>query len=131
AAGGEGLEHAVDVAPRPGAALDGEAGRLVEDEERVVLVQDARAQPCRVRGVDALGCAALRSGPRLVRRQGRDADLLAGTEARARLDAPAIDPDLAGTQQPLQSAVADLREVTAEPAIEADLALVGTDRAGL
>ncbi len=86
------------MAARPGAALDSETGRLVEHEERVVLEQNARAQPFGIGGIHALGCALLRDGRRRRRRQRRDADALARMEARISLRAPAIHPDLPRAQ---------------------------------
>ena len=131
AARGPRLEHAVDVPARPGAALDREAGRLVEHDQRVVLVQDARAQPFGIGRIDRVGPARAGAAGRWSADSGGMRMRLAGAEARIGLRAPAIHPHLAGAQQLLQPAMADLGEMTPEPAIEADLALVGADRPGL
>ena len=122
------LEYAVHVPARPGAALDRKAGRFVEHDQRVVLVQDARAKPFGVGWIDPVRGRARGRGRRLVGRQRRDADGLTGAEARICLRAPAIHPYLPGAQQLVQAPMADLGEMTPEPAVEADLALVGADR---
>ena len=107
-----------------------------------------RARPaCRARGArrPRAGCGSAASRRRPARRpaprgaarrlgslgERRDADALAGAQARFGVRPPAIDPDLAGAQQLLQPAVAELGEMPAEPAIEAELGLVGSDRAHL
>ena len=127
---GERRQHAVEVTPGPGAALHREPGRLVEDQERGVLVQDPGAQPVGVALVDDRGRALRRRacGGRLER---RDANALPGAQAGAGLRAPAVDPHLTGAQQLLQPAVAQGGEVAAEPAIEPELGLVRGDRAQL
>jgi len=126
AARGQRGEHPVQVARGPGAALDREPGRLVQDQERVVLVQDQRAQPFGVLRADGRLPPRRRSA-RLAQR--RDPDALARAQAGVGRGPPAVDPDLAGPQQPLQPAVAELGEMPMEPAVEADLGLVRGDRA--
>jgi hypothetical protein len=131
AARGPRLEHAVHVPPRPGAPLDRKAGRLVEHDQGVVLMQDARAKPfgiVPIGGVRNWARGRARTG---VGRERRDANRLTGAETRIGLRAPAIHPNLPGAQQFLQPAMAELGEMTPEPAIEADLVLVGADRPGL
>ena len=121
------------------AALHGQAGGLVEDEDVVVLEEDDRAEESRVVG-PAPGEAAARSragGPPspglivtaagrgiglvliVIRRMGsgwggstgerRDAHRLPGLQPHVGLDAAAIDPNLAGTQQLLQVAEGRVR----------------------
>ena len=112
-------EHAVDVAPRPRAALDREAFRLVQDDQALVLDQNQAAQKGGIVAIDRRlrpgGCE--RGGER------RHADGLAGRKARVGLGSPAVDPHLAGAQQLLQPAVVQGREVTAKPAIKPKLGL--------
>ena len=109
--------------------FDGSWTFLVEHHPRVILKQDARAQPRGVGWIDPIRCAARRGGARLVRWQRRDADGLAGAQTGVRLRAMAIDAHLPSAQQPLQAAVGDLREVPPEPAIQAELTLVDADGA--
>jgi hypothetical protein len=115
----------------PGAALDREAGRLVEHDQGVILEQDVRAQPFGIGRVDPVLGRARGRARRLVGGQRRDANRLTGAQPRIGLRATAIHSHLSGAQQLVQPPMADLGEMTPEPAIEADLAFVGSDRPGL
>ncbi len=65
--------------------------------------------------------------PTLSTAKRRDAHHLAGLDARIRLDAPAVDADLAGAQQFLEMAKAEARIVDLEPAVEAHARLAVID----
>ena len=54
----------------------------------------------------------------------RETHLLAGLEPRIGVHTPGVDANLAGAQQLLQMTVGDIREVDAEPAVEAHAGLV-------
>ena len=92
------------------AALHGKPGRLVEDEDLLVLVEQHLRQHVGV-VLAAHGARAV-SGPvaLAVDVERRDADDLAGLDARVGLGAAAIDAHLAGAQQLLQMAEAEARE---------------------
>ena len=62
-------------------------------------------------------------------RQRRDADGLAGREARGGLGALAVHAHLAGAAQLLDGGLGEAGEVAAEPPVEPDLGLVVGDRA--
>jgi hypothetical protein len=116
----EGLQHGVDVPLHARAALDGEAGRLVEDEHLRILVKE--------RGPEKAAAVGLRRGrrlrPHVARLERGHAHLLAGREPRGGLHATAVHPHLAGAQQLLQMAEAEARIVQLEPAVEPHPGLV-------
>ena len=127
------IEHAVDMPLGAAAALHGEAGRLVERDHPVVAVDDEL--------LDLGGVALRHGGPSLglsggLRRRrngdaGRQTHGLAGLDAVLALDPLAVEPDLAGAQELLQRAVAQLREMTLEPAVQPKPGLVVGDGARL
>ncbi len=99
------------------AALDGEAGGLVEGDQPLVLIDDQAADEGSVLGLEL-------TRDRLGRRcgqvtQGRDAHLLAGFHTLAGLDPLAVEPELAGAAQLLHLAKGECREMRLDPAIEA------------
>jgi hypothetical protein len=123
-----GAEQLVDVAAGLGAALYGQAARLVERQDLFVLVDHQRARIGRLAGVQlTLGA----HGRRL--RQGRHADLGAGGEAGVGLGAGAVDADLAGAGQFLEVDVVQVRPAALEPAVQAHarLALIHEQGADL
>jgi hypothetical protein len=120
------IEHAVEMMRRAGAALHRQARRLVDHQDRFILVQHRGAQFLGI----ALGHRARRGRPGRRGAQWRHAHGLAFRQAQIGLGALAVDPDLAGAQQLLQMAVRDLREMAAEPAVEPKLGLVRGDGAG-
>jgi hypothetical protein len=119
----QGFEQAVDMMRRLGSALHGDARRLVEDEEVVVLVEGDRREKIAV----GLRQAASWRWRRRDIGQRRHADSLAVNEPRARLSARAIDPDLPRPQQLLEPAVGKLRVMGLEPAVEAHPVFTGRD----
>src|SRR6185437_1041022 len=123
------VEQPVQMALGVGAALDGKAVRLVDDDEVVVLVQHGAADHLEVARPGRRRLAARRRRADVAQR--RDADDLAGSDAIAGLGALAVDAHLAGAQQPLEAAMAEAREMPAEPAVEPELAVGGGDGNGL
>jgi hypothetical protein len=115
-----GFEHLVDVPVEARAALDREAGRLVEHDHLGVLVQHHARKQFGVRGVAQI---PPRDRPRLhilgVDAERRNADRLPGLHARIGFRARAIDADLPGPQELLQRTEAQLWEMHLEPAVEA------------
>ena len=109
-----------------GAALGGEAGRLVDDDRLRVAVDHhlvdegdlvlAQPRPLRLR---PRGAAA--------RLGGRDPDGLAGLDPVARRGALAVDPKLAGPRPARDEVEAGVGQVALEPAVEADAVIVGRD----
>ena len=93
------------------AALHGEPGRLVEDEDLRVLVEQHLRQHVGVALVADGAVPVSWPVALLVDVERRDADHLAGLDARIGLDAAAIDADLAGAQQLLQMAEAQARKM--------------------
>ena len=123
------VEHAVDVALRAGAALNGQPRRLVEGDHMIVAMDH--------QGLD-LGSVAVghrRPFPRLGRRgrgdAGRQAHLLARLDTVVALRPLAVDADLAGAQEFLQGAMAQRRVVALEPAVQPKPGIVVGDGAGL
>ena len=108
-----------------GAALDGDARRLVENDHLGVLMQQHARQEFVIGGM-AQVAAGDRAGLRLgVDIHRRDADDLAWLDAGVGFDAAAIDANLAGAQQLLQGAEAKAGIMNLEPAIEPHAGLVG------
>ena len=117
------LAQGVQMAAQAAAALDREAGRLVQGDQPVVPVEDPLPQLRRLVRVDPRG--RFPSGrASLAEAERRHADRLARIEAQAGFGAPAVDPHLAGPQQLLQPAVAELGEAPPEPAVEPETGLV-------
>jgi hypothetical protein len=120
------LQHAVDVPGHARAALDGEAGRLVEDIDVVVLIDHHVGE-----GVALLGgerpCLVGRSGPREGEVERRHLDLLIGLQPRVALGPAPVHPHLAGAQELVEVGVGELGIVQVEPAVEPHAGLVGGD----
>ena len=114
-----------------GAALHGNAVGLVQDQDAFVLEQDHPLDEVAV----ALGEPERRHHrrPRLcgLADDGRNAHLLAGLHAGIGLHALAVEAHLAGAQQLLQIAVADLGKMHAKPAVEAQTSLAARYLDGL
>ena len=114
-----------------GAALHGDAVGLVQNQDAFVLEQDHPLDEVAV----ALGEPERRHHrrPRLRRLadHGRHAHLLPGFDAGIGLHAFAVDTHLAGAQQFLQVAVADVGKMHAKPAVEAQAALAARNLDGL
>ena len=119
-----GFQHVVDMADDARAALHGEAGRLVEDKDFRIFVDQHLGQNVAVVLV-ADGVAGERPVALLVHVERRDADHLARLDARVGLHPAAIDTDLAGAQQLLQMAEAKTRKMRLEPAVEPHARLAG------
>ena len=118
------LAQGVQMAAQAAAALDRQTGRLVEGDQPVVPVEDTGLQRRRLLGVDPrrrFRCGRASLAWPLGRSQRRHADRLARGEAQAGLGAPAVDPHLAGAQELLQPAVAELGEAPPEPAVEPEV----------
>ncbi|KIU01456.1 hypothetical protein QU38_01535, partial [Staphylococcus aureus] len=125
----ERVEQAVDMLGGLGAALGGEARRLVEHQRRLVAVahQAAGDVDLLVAELDAL---ALRPGGLfdLGRLGRRHADHLALADMVARLGARAVDAQLAGARPARDGVEAGVRHVPLEPAIEPDAVVIGLDQ---
>ncbi len=106
--------------------MHGQAVRLVQGHDQVVAVQHQALQVARGALIDRLGGGRKRRAIR----QGRDAHGLAGLQMGRGLDALAVDADLPGAAELFERALGEAREVTAQPAVEADVGLVGGDFAG-
>ncbi len=120
-------EHAVDMVLGAGAALHGEAGRLVEHQHVVVLVEHDRLQKrailLRLRGVFAqLGRLEL---------ERRNAQIVAGLDARLRLAALAVHPHLAFADDALDVTERQAGKFRLEETVEPHVVLVGGDGDGL
>ena len=83
----------------------------------------------RARWAASAGAAARLPASRSPKRRHAD-DLARRTRSRG-LGALAVEADLAGAQQLLQPAMAEAGEMPLEPAVEADLGIIGRDRDGL
>ena len=121
-----GGQQPVDVAVGLGAALHGEARRLVQRQHVVVLVEHQAAHERAV---------AARRAPRAApswRRVGqrRHAHLRAGGQPRLGLGARAVDADLAAAGQLLDLDVAQVRPAPPEPAVEPHAVLGVVDGQG-
>ncbi len=99
-----------------GPALHRQPRRLVEDDDRVVAMQD-RPLHHRLVGREQPARRHRRRGRRRIER--RDADRLARGQPVAGLGALAVDPDLPGAQQLFEPAMGQRRVMAPEPAIEA------------
>ncbi len=109
-----------------GTALDRQPWRLVEDDDRLVPVQDRRLQQ------GLVGRPRLRShGPRrqrhLVR---RNADRLARTDPVTGPRPLAVDADPPGAEQFFELAVTETGIMALEPAVEAERAVAAVDGYG-
>src|SRR5690606_25163287 len=118
-----GVEQAVDMVEGAGAALGGEAGRLVEHERGLGLADDHRPGLLDLRRSQL---AALRPGLAALA-AGRHAHDLAGGEAVLGLDPLAVDADLPGARPTRDRGEADLRQVALEPPVEPNAVVVGLD----
>src|SRR5690606_4696477 len=108
--------HPVEMPLRLRSALNGEARRLVEREDRLVLVNDGAADHLRI----LVAHRALIDRRRLkLRAKRRHTDDLPRREPRIGLGAGAIDPHLAGAQQLLEPPMRERGETLLEPAVEA------------
>ena len=123
----EPIQHAIQVPLCAGPPLNSKARRFVQRHQIVVTIKNSLAQVRQGRLIRFMG---RRVAPRWARvvRQGWHADGLAADQTVARLAAPPVQPDLAGAQQLRQMAVANMRELTAEPAVEAHIGITGTGR---
>ena len=117
----QGVEQAIYVVGDAGAALDRQAVGFVERNQGVVFVDD---QALEVPGLRWVRLGGFANGV-LVDGQRGDADGLAGGKARVGLGAGAVHADLAGAAELLQHALGEPGVVAAEPAVEADVCLVG------
>src|SRR5690606_17372657 len=118
------VEQAVDVVEGPCAPLRGEAGRLVENQRGLGLVNDHRfglLDLCRGQ------FAALRPGLAALAAR-RHAHDLAGGKAVLWLHPLAVDADLPGARPARDRGEPDLRQVALEPPVEAYAVIVGLDR---
>ena len=115
-----GRQQAVDVLAGLGAALDGEAGRLVEHQHLLVLVDHQRAGELGVAvGQDEAFARLRRVGQR------RDTDLRAGLQPGVGLGARAVDADLAGAGHALDLDLGQVRPAATEPAVQAHAVFAG------
>ena len=122
----ESLGQAIDMALLAAAALHGEAWRLVQGDDVVVAPDDRRAHH--------LGIGVRNFRPRVRRGrvgQRRHPHPLTGIEARGRLDAPSVDSHLSLAAKLFDATLRHMREMPAEPAIQALTALVCADGKGL
>jgi hypothetical protein len=122
----QGGQHHVEMLADPGPALGGQAGRLVQHDQLLIPVQDHPFDLAGEGGVER-GRGGRRGG---AAGQRWDADSLAGREAGGGLRALAVHAHLAGAAQLVDHALGEAREVAAEPAVEADIGLVGGDFSG-
>ena len=129
-----GRQHAVDVTVGARAALHRQPERLVQHEDVLVLEQDHAFDQ------RAVGVGDVRVGAQAsvfvhslwrIARDLRHANGIVHGDAGIRLDAAAVDADLPRPQQLLQIAIADVREMDLEPAVEPEIGLLRQDRDGL
>ena len=106
-----------------GAALHGQARRLVEDQDLVVLPQHQAARESHVPRRNRLASLGRRRFG-----QGRDANLGASREPGVGLDPGAVDSKLAAARQLVDLGLAELGPATSQPAVEADPILAFPDR---
>ena len=122
----ENVQHAVDMAPALlGAALDGDACRLVQREHVIILIDDHFPHElliARGRLAGLVGFLFFRGG--LVDRW--QAHNHTGLKARIGLGAAAIDTDLAGAKQLFELALRDLKTAL-HPAVEANAFFLRAD----
>jgi hypothetical protein len=123
----QGFQHVVDIAGHARTALHRQSGRLVEDVDlRVLVQQHARQHIAIVLIADRISghlvaCLAIDL-------ERRNADDMARLDPRVGLGAAAIDPDLPRPQQLLQMAETKSRIVSLEPAVEPHAGLAGLNR---
>src|SRR5229473_1196428 len=109
------IQQPINVPLGPAAALDGETGRLVQHDHRIVAVQHRIPQH---------GFVAWRALSRHLRRRCGHLFQSSNTNSLTRLytvtgaGALAVDPDIPGAQQLFETAMAECRIVTLEPAVE-------------
>ncbi len=115
--GHEGFEQAVDVVLGAGAALRGEARRLVQHDGGAVAVEHHRVG-LRQLVVGQLDALALRGAFARAFAAGGHADFLARLDPVLGLGALAVDADLAGARPARDRVEADLRQVPLEPAVQ-------------
>jgi hypothetical protein len=121
---GEAVEQPVEMVVRLRPALGGEAGRLVDDDRRLVLVDHQRTDE------GGLVCAEQRPHRLLLLRRGirfglrRDAHDLARLDPVAGRGALAVEAELPGPRPARDLAEADLGQVALEPAVEADAVIL-------
>ena len=121
-----GAQQSVNVVHRLCATLDGEAGRLVERQHLVVLVEDQGAdERCVAGGERGLLVARL-----LGVRKGRHPHHCASGELGVRFDPAAIDADLARARHLLDLDMVQVRPAPLEPAIQPRAVLAGADIEG-
>src|SRR5262245_55756319 len=114
------LEQSVEMMRSLGSALHGDSRRLVKHQEIVVLVERDGGE----KGAVGLGQSLWGRRRRGRRdRQRRNANALTRNKPGACLGAAAVDPDLAGAEQLLESAMRQVSEVAAEPTVEAHAVL--------
>jgi hypothetical protein len=118
------LEHLVDIAGDAGAALDGKAGGLVENQDLRVLVQKHLAEHIAIVAV-ADGLGGQRASRFLIDAKRRHPDRLAWLNTRVGLDPATVDTDLPGAEQLLQLTESQTRKMDLEPAIEPHARFVG------
>ena len=128
----EGIQHFVDMARNAGTALHGKPGRLVEDEDFRIFVDQHGAQHFRVLAVAHRVRGQRGAGKlRLAGKQRRHAHRLPDGKPRIGLRPPAVDAHLPGAQQLLQLAETEPRIVQLEPSVEPHARLVALDDARL
>ena len=107
----------------PAPAVDREAGRLVQNEQPLVLVEDCaadRPDPGRRRP-----SGRLRPGGR---RDRRDPHRFSRPEASTRPRPRAVHPDLAPAQQPVQAVAGDLRQLRVQEVVDPAAVVLVVDR---
>ena len=118
-----GGEQAIYMPRRLGAALDGQARRLVDGDDLGVLVDHQSPDEADI----LIGQVRRAFGPVSGFRQGRDPHLGAGRQAAVALHPGAVDADLAGTGQLVDLDIRDMRPAALEPAVQACAVLAGID----
>ena len=121
----EGVEERVQVVRDAGSALHGQAVRLVSTSTWSSRNMTRRWRSRAVSGSMSGGGSAWAG----CRGQRRHAYRLAGSEPRRCFGAMAIHAHLAGAAELLDRGLGHAREVSAEPAVEADICLVFGDHA--
>src|SRR5882724_1879065 len=110
------------------AALNGETGRLIEHDHRIVAVQYRVPQHRFVAWRGLSRPLRSRCGHLL---QGRNADGLTRRNAVTRAGALAVDSNPPGAQQPFEAAMAECGIVTLEPAVETNRPVLAGDGHGV
>ncbi len=116
------VEHGVEMMLGRGAALDRKTRRLVEDDHIVVAVEN-----CPLDFGDVAGFGLIVRLRRRYIRVGQrwNPHFLAGGDSVPGARAFAVDTDLPGAQQFLQTTMAELRKMPLEPAVQADFRILG------